>query len=108
MSSRLNEMVREFLERLGRLTAKLAGSVPASYAAVCRLRKGLVMAVLLAALACGLYVHPPFAAIHRGEMLVRTDVLDGSVDSRSASIWQCAGPSIQPASRRCRKNFLTT
>jgi regulator of protease activity HflC (stomatin/prohibitin superfamily) len=84
MSSRLNEMVREFLERLGRLATKLAGSVPASYAAVCRLRKGLVMGLLLAALAYGLYVHPPFSAIHRGEMLVRTDVLDGSVKAYTA------------------------
>jgi len=84
MSSRLNEMLREFLERLGRLAAKLAGSVPAPYAAVCRLRRGLVMAVLLAALACGLYAHPPFAAVHRGEMLVRTDVLDGSVKTYTA------------------------
>jgi regulator of protease activity HflC (stomatin/prohibitin superfamily) len=48
------------------------------------LRMGLVMAVLLAALAFGLYVHPPFAAIRRGEMLVRTDELDGSVKAYTA------------------------
>ena len=48
------------------------------------LRRGLVMAVLLAALAYGLYVHPPFAATRRGEMLVRTDVLDGSVKAYTA------------------------
>jgi regulator of protease activity HflC (stomatin/prohibitin superfamily) len=48
------------------------------------LRRGLVMAVLLAALAYGLYVHPPFAAMRRGEMLVRTDVLDGSVNAYTA------------------------
>jgi regulator of protease activity HflC (stomatin/prohibitin superfamily) len=48
------------------------------------LRRGLVMAVLLAALAYGLYVHPPFAAMRRGEMLVRTDVLDGSVKAYTA------------------------
>ena len=84
MSSRLNEILREFLERLGRLAAKLAGSVPAPYAAVCRLRRGLVMAVLLAALAYGFYAHPPLAAVRRGEMLVRTDVLDGSVKAYTA------------------------
>jgi regulator of protease activity HflC (stomatin/prohibitin superfamily) len=44
----------------------------------------LVMVVLLAVLACGLYAHPPFAAIRRGEMLVRTDVLDGSVKAYTA------------------------
>jgi regulator of protease activity HflC (stomatin/prohibitin superfamily) len=48
------------------------------------LGRGLVMAVLLAALAFGLYVHPPFAAICRGEMLVRTDELDGSVKAYTA------------------------
>jgi regulator of protease activity HflC (stomatin/prohibitin superfamily) len=48
------------------------------------LGRGLVMAVLLAALAFGLYVHPPFAAIRRGEMLVRTDELDGSVKAYTA------------------------
>jgi regulator of protease activity HflC (stomatin/prohibitin superfamily) len=48
------------------------------------LRRGLLMAVLLAALAFGLYVHPPFAAIRRGEMLVRTDELDGSVKAYTA------------------------
>ena len=48
------------------------------------LRRGLVMAVLLAALAWGLYAHPPFAAVRRGEMLVRTDLLDGSVKAYTA------------------------
>jgi regulator of protease activity HflC (stomatin/prohibitin superfamily) len=84
MSDRLNGMIREFLERLGRLAAKLAGSGRAPYAAVCRRRRGLVLAVLTAALACGLYIHPPFAAVHRGEMLVRTDELDGSVKAYTA------------------------
>ena len=80
----MNDIAREILERLGRLTASLAGSVRACFAAVCRLRKGLVMAVLLAALAYGLYVHPPFATVRRGEMLVRTDALDGSVQVYTA------------------------
>jgi len=38
----------------------------------------------LAALACALYFHPPFAAIRRGEMLVRTDELDGSMKAYAA------------------------
>ena len=84
MSSRLNDIAREILERLSRLTASLAWSIRACFAAVCRHRKGLVMAVLLAALAYGLYVHPPFAAVRRGEMLVRTDALDGSVQVYTA------------------------
>src|SRR5580698_1599071 len=80
----MNDIAREILERLSRLTASLAGSIRACFAAVCRLRKGLVMAVLLAALAYGLYVHPPFATVRRGEMLVRTDALDGSVQVYTA------------------------
>ena len=47
-------------------------------------RRRLVIAVLLAASAYGLYVHPPFAAIRRGEVLVRTDVLEGSASVYSA------------------------
>src|ERR1700727_415686 len=80
----MNDIAREILEGLSRLTASLAGSIRACFAAVCRLRKGLVMAVLLAALAYGLYVHPPFATVRRGEMLVRTDALDGSVQVYTA------------------------
>jgi regulator of protease activity HflC (stomatin/prohibitin superfamily) len=41
----------------------------------------LITLAILCALACALYAHPPFTAVHRGEVLVRTDVLDGSVSA---------------------------
>lgn len=44
----------------------------------------LLFAALLAAFAYGLYSHPPLAAIHRDEVLVRTNVLDGSARVYSA------------------------
>ena len=73
MASRLDallEFARRELERLGRLVVLLAsGSV----------RKRLLIAALLAAFAYGFYVHPPFESMHRGELLVRTNVFDGSV-----------------------------
>jgi regulator of protease activity HflC (stomatin/prohibitin superfamily) len=42
-------------------------------------RKRLVIALLLVLSAYGLYVHPPVAAVRRGEVVVRTNALDGSV-----------------------------
>jgi regulator of protease activity HflC (stomatin/prohibitin superfamily) len=46
------------------------------------MRRRLVIVALFAAFASclyALYLHPPFAAVHRGELLVRTDALDGTV-----------------------------
>jgi regulator of protease activity HflC (stomatin/prohibitin superfamily) len=42
-------------------------------------RRRVGMAALIALVALGLYTRPPFATVRRGEVLVRTDVLDGSV-----------------------------
>jgi regulator of protease activity HflC (stomatin/prohibitin superfamily) len=43
-----------------------------------RLVARIVFGLAIALLAYGLYKHPPLAAIHRGEILVRTNALDGS------------------------------
>ena len=81
MSSRLDALLefvrRALVEPLGRLAAVIAGAGRAGFAAAGRRR--LVIALLLATLAYGLYAHPPFTAVRRGEVLVRTDVFDGSV-----------------------------
>jgi regulator of protease activity HflC (stomatin/prohibitin superfamily) len=69
---------RVLIDPVGRMVAATTGAVSAFFVAPRRLRGRLVIAVLLALLAYGLYRHPPFAAVHRGEVLVRTDVLDGS------------------------------
>jgi regulator of protease activity HflC (stomatin/prohibitin superfamily) len=41
-------------------------------------RMRLIIAGLLCVSAYALYTHPPFASVHRGEVLVRTDMLNGS------------------------------
>ncbi len=69
---------RVLIDPVGRMVAATTGAVSAFLVAARRLRGRLVIAVLLALLSYGLYLHPPFAAVHRGEVLVRTDVLDGS------------------------------
>ena len=83
MSSRLDALLeflqRAILEPLGRLVAAAASGVRALCGAAYRRRWRLGIAALLALMAYGLYAHPPFAAVRRGEVLVRTDVLDGSV-----------------------------
>jgi len=83
MSSRLDALLeflqRVILEPLGRLIAAAASAMRALSAAAYRRRWRLGIAVLIALVAYGLYTHPPFAAVRRGEVLVRTDVLDGSV-----------------------------
>jgi regulator of protease activity HflC (stomatin/prohibitin superfamily) len=75
MSSRLDALV----EHLGHLVAAFAGAIRSTFAAAARHHRRLLGAALLAALIYGLYVHPPFAAVRRGEVAVRTNVLDGSV-----------------------------
>jgi regulator of protease activity HflC (stomatin/prohibitin superfamily) len=80
MSSRSDAL----LEFLRRVLAALAEAVRASFTAAARCRRRLVIAALLAAMAYGLYLHPPFAAVRRGEVIVRTNVLDGSSGVYSA------------------------
>jgi regulator of protease activity HflC (stomatin/prohibitin superfamily) len=83
MSSRLDALL-EFLRRaigepLGRLISAVAWGVRALSEAAYRRRRRVGIVALLALMAFGLYTHPPFAAVRRGEVLVRTDMLDGSV-----------------------------
>jgi regulator of protease activity HflC (stomatin/prohibitin superfamily) len=83
MSSRLDALLeslqRAIVEPLGRLIAATAAGVRALSAAAYRRRWRVGSAMLIALMAYGLYTHPPFAAVPRGAVLVRTDVLDGSV-----------------------------
>jgi regulator of protease activity HflC (stomatin/prohibitin superfamily) len=88
MSSRLDallEFVRRVLvEPLGRLAGLLAGAVPLLIAGAWRLRWRFAFTALLVLFAYGLYRHPPFDTVRRGEVLVRTDALDGSVSVYAA------------------------
>jgi regulator of protease activity HflC (stomatin/prohibitin superfamily) len=83
MSSRLDALLeslqRVIVEPLGRLIAAGAAGVRAVSAAAYRRRWVVASAALLALICYALYSHPPFATVPRGAVLVRTDVLDGSV-----------------------------
>jgi regulator of protease activity HflC (stomatin/prohibitin superfamily) len=88
MASRLEALLKfvqqALIEPLGRLTAATARALRALFANAARRRGRLVIVALLALAAYGLYVHPPMAAVHRGEVLVRTNVLDGTANVYSA------------------------
>jgi regulator of protease activity HflC (stomatin/prohibitin superfamily) len=84
MSGRLDsvtELMRLLIEQLGKLGAVLAGTVAALFAATSRHRWGLAITAVLAALLYALYTQPPFATVGRSEILVRENVLDGSVNA---------------------------
>ena len=70
---------RAIVEPLGRLMGAAARGIRAGGVMAYRRRWRVGSAALLALMAYGLYTHPPFASVRRGELLVRTDVLDGSV-----------------------------
>jgi regulator of protease activity HflC (stomatin/prohibitin superfamily) len=82
MPSRVDALLeflrRSLVEPLGRLMGAAAWVVRAGCVMAFRRRWRVGMAALLGLLAMGLYHHPPFASVRRGEVLVRTDVLDGS------------------------------
>jgi regulator of protease activity HflC (stomatin/prohibitin superfamily) len=73
-----------FLESLAKLGAVLAESFRVVLAGAWRARARIVFAAVLASLGYGLYAHPPFASVHRSEVLVRTNVLEGSANAYSA------------------------
>jgi regulator of protease activity HflC (stomatin/prohibitin superfamily) len=83
MPSRVDALL-EFLRRgivepLGRIMGAAVRGIRVCGMTAYR-RRGRVGIVAFVALAAyGLYTHPPFAPVRRGEVLVRTDVLDGSV-----------------------------
>jgi regulator of protease activity HflC (stomatin/prohibitin superfamily) len=80
----LTFLQRALIEPLGRLAATAGAAVRTLGVHAWRRRTRLVIAALLAALACALYLHPPFATVHRSEVLVRTNLFDGSSRAYSA------------------------
>jgi len=72
------------IEPAGRVIVAVAGGVRAGVAAAWRRRGRLVLTVFVVALGYGLYRQPPFAAVHRSEVLVRSNVLDGSASAFTA------------------------
>jgi regulator of protease activity HflC (stomatin/prohibitin superfamily) len=98
MFNRLDDVRRRLVEGLARTAAGLAAVFGSLCAASRGFRRRLVTAVLLAASAYGLYAHPPFASVRRGELLVRTDLLDGS-----ASVYTAGTVLVLPGIHQVRR-----
>ena len=83
MSGRLDalfEFVRRgLIEPLGRLGGLTLSALPALTTSLWRFRWRVVIIAVLVLVVCGLRTHPPFESVRRGEVLARTDALDGSV-----------------------------
>src|SRR5258708_274841 len=88
MSSRLEALLKfvqqAFIDPLSRLASAIGRGVGNSSETAIKRRWRLAAAALLGLVAYGLYLHPPMAAIHRGEVLVRTNALDGTASVYSA------------------------
>jgi regulator of protease activity HflC (stomatin/prohibitin superfamily) len=80
----LTFLQRALIEPLGRLGAATGRALRSLGTGAWRRRVGLVIAAIFAALAYALYLHPPLATVHRGEVLVRTDSFDGTSSAYSA------------------------
>ena len=78
----MSDRLRGWLERMQRGVRALAAAV--SLAGLTRARTRLAAVAVLALCAFALYAHPPFASVPRGQILVRTNLLDGSAQAYSA------------------------
>lgn len=82
MTSRIDALLeflrRAIVEPLSRSATLLGSAAQALFTASSRLRGRLVFTALLGVIAYGLYAHPPFTSVRQSEVLVRTNVLDGS------------------------------
>jgi regulator of protease activity HflC (stomatin/prohibitin superfamily) len=79
----LEVLRRVLVEPIGRLGIALGAAAVASGGAISRHRWRLATLLVLVLCARALYQHPPFATAPSGEVLVRTNQLDGSVHSYS-------------------------
>jgi hypothetical protein len=88
MSGRLDavfEFVRRgIVEPLSRLGGLLFAALQFIAIGLWRLRWRVALGAVLALAVYGLCKHPPFDSVRRGEVLVRTDALDGSVSVYTA------------------------
>jgi regulator of protease activity HflC (stomatin/prohibitin superfamily) len=80
MSGRLDALF-EFVQRA---LIELVAALRSLAAGFLRFRWRVATTAVLVLIAYGLYIHPPFASVRRGEVLARTDALDGSVSVYTA------------------------
>ncbi len=101
MSSRLDvmrELMRELAALFARVSAALAVAGAAFFAAAFRYRTRLIVLALLALVAYRLHESPPFATVGRGEILVRENQFDGSVDA-----WVAGTVPVLPGIHQVRR-----
>jgi len=88
MSGRLDaffEFVRRgFIEPLGRLGGLVVAALGFLATGLWRFRGRALITAVLVLIVYGLCTHPPFESVRRGEVLARTDALDGSVSVYTA------------------------
>lgn len=102
MSGRLDalfEFVRRgLIEPLGRLGASVVAALRSLATALWRFRWRVVITAVLGLIVYGLCTHPPFDSVRRGEVLARTDALDGSV-----SIYTAGTVLVMPGIHQVRR-----
>jgi len=85
MWSRLGALVdllrRALIQPVQRLVRAARATIRSLVTGAGGLRKRLVLLAALGVVAYALYAHPPFASVHQSEILVRTNVLDGSASA---------------------------
>ncbi len=88
MSARVDavlELVRRgIIEPLGRFVGALVAALRSVLIALWQFRWRVLIAVAAILIGYRLWTHPPFDSVRRGEVLVRTDLLDGSVNVYTA------------------------
>ena len=109
MSARFDGLLeflrKALMEPRGRLGVASVAAVRGFVAASNRLGARLVIAALLVLCAYGLYAHPPFATVHRSEVLVRMNLLNGSTSAYTAGTVLVL-PGIQQVRRYSTRDQL--
>jgi regulator of protease activity HflC (stomatin/prohibitin superfamily) len=80
----LSFVQRAILPPLGKLAALMAEGIRVAVVSAWRWRAWLVISAILAVIGYGFYLKPPFASVPRSEVLVRTNMFDGSAEAFSA------------------------
>jgi len=75
---------RGLIEPLGRLGGSIVAALRSLAAGVWRFHWRVATAAALILIAYGLCIHPPFESVRRGEVLARSDALNGSVSVYTA------------------------
>ncbi len=84
MSDRLRGWLERIPQGLRALAAAAARAAAVPLGGLARGRTRLAAAAVLALCVFALYAHPPFASVPRGQILVRTNLLDGSAQAYTA------------------------